>query len=282
MTTLRLRPRLPLLPALVGLGFLAGCGPSANRGDPDAAVPITDAASRDAAVDGQLPDGNVPDGAVTDMVDVAAGAFLMGCDACDADEAPRHMVMLSVYAIDRTEVTQEAYAACATCTPPSANYTPTTTPLLPVSNVTWDQAVAYCAAVGKRLPTEAEWEKAARGTDGRTYPWGETTTTPCNYANIESCATGVVVVGQRPAGASPYGALDLAGNLWEWTHDYYAATAYSTVTIGTDPTGPATGSQRVYRGGSAGNTLDLARTSNRASTYSPTVGGSGLGFRCAR
>jgi len=241
----------------------------------DADTSHRDAPAIDAPADAMPPD----------MVAVPAGPFMMGCDTCDADEAPAHSVMMSTYLIDKTEVTQGAYAMCVaatTCTVPSANYDPATKGTFPVSNVTWDQAVAYCAFAGKHLPTEAEWEKAARGTDGRTYPWGNTTTNPCTLANIDTCGGTVSAVGLLPAGASPYGALDMAGNLWEWTHDYYAADAYATTTVGTDPTGPTSGTQRVYRGGSSGNTIDLARTSNRANTYSPTVGGSGLGFRCAQ
>jgi formylglycine-generating enzyme required for sulfatase activity len=258
-----------------GLLLLFGCGSSGGaHGDADAAIPKDSPKGIDATL---------PDASVADMVEVPAGAFTMGCDACDADEAPAHQVVLSRFFIDRTEVTQAAYAACASCTAPSANYTPQATPMKPVSNVTWDQAVAFCASVGKHLPTEAQWEKAARGgADARSYPWGETTTNPCLYANIDTCATGVREVGQLPMGASPYGALDLAGNLWEWTADHYAADAYTSATTGTDPAGPATGTQRVYRGGSSGNMLTLARTSNRASAYSPNVGGSGLGFRCAQ
>jgi formylglycine-generating enzyme required for sulfatase activity len=199
---------------------------------------------------------------------------MMGCDACDADEATAHLVM--TYLIDRTEVTQYAMCLTATaCTVPSANYDPAAKPTLPVRNVTSDQAVAYCAFAGKHLPTEAEWEKAARGGDGRSCPWGNTTTDPCTLANFDACGGMAQPRGQRAAGASPYG----AGNVWEWTDDDYAADAYTATTVGTDPTGPAMGTQRAYRGGSSGNTLDLARTSNRANTYSRTVG---FGFRCAR
>ena len=141
------------------------------------------------------------------------------------------------------------------------------------------QAADYCAFVGGRLPTEAEWEKACRGTNGDTFPWGNAAA-DCTKANTEGCVGSAVEVGLLPAGASPYGALDMAGNVWEWTADWYAADAYATQPA-VDPTGPATGTIKVYRGGSSGNLADLARCSNRASTYSPDYGGTGLGFRCA-
>jgi formylglycine-generating enzyme required for sulfatase activity len=244
------------------------------------------AASADLAT---IPDlAPLPDGAVGETVAVPAGAFMMGCNAqvdtaCDADESPYHMVTLSAFAIDRTEVTQAAYQVCVaagSCTAPSASFDPVGHALYPVVSVTWAQAQTYCAFVGGHLPTEAQWEKAARGTDGRIWPWGNGAPT-CTLANTLGCAGAEEPVGMHPAGASPYGALDMAGNVWEWTADYYDATYYG-MSPAMDPTGPAAGTFRVYRAGSYGNDGSLARTSNRASTYSPTVGGSGLGFRCAR
>ncbi|MBK7860665.1 MAG: SUMF1/EgtB/PvdO family nonheme iron enzyme [Archangiaceae bacterium] len=218
------------------------------------------------------------------MVHVPAGAFQMGSASGDADEAPAHMVTLSAFDIDTTEVTQGAYAECVTasaCTAPSSAYEPTTRAAWPVVSVSWAQAQAYCAFRAKRLPTEAEWEKAARGTDGRSYPWGNGAAT-CALANTQGCSdAGAEPVGMHPGGASPYGALDLAGNVWEWTADWYSATWYASAPS-IDPQGPDAGTYRAYRGGSAGNDATLARSSNRASTYSPAVGGSGLGFRCVR
>jgi formylglycine-generating enzyme required for sulfatase activity len=219
-----------------------------------------------------------------DTVPVAAGAFTMGCDSCSADEAPARTVTLAAYAIDRTEVTQAAHRACidagACTTPPT--FDSEAHPNRPITSMTWDDAVTYCAFVGKRLPTEAEWERAARGTDGRTYPWGDDAP-DCAHANTAGCSTSddPLDVGSLPLGASPVGALDMAGNVWEWTADYYAADAYNTQPA-TDPTGPASGTSRTYRGGGSGNTSDLATTTNRADTYAPDFGGTGLGFRCAR
>lgn len=274
-----MRPWLVLL-------FASACGSASGLDSglvnvPDSGVSAIDAGASDSGT----PDAGASDAGhpSSDMVPVAAGPFLRGCSSCDADEAPVQVVTLSAFQIDRTEVTQRAYGSCVDagrCTAPSANFDPSTTPLFPVVNVTWAQAVSFCTSLGKRLPTEAEWEKAARGTDGGTFPWGNAAAS-CTLANTSACGGVVQAVGSLPAGASPYGALDLAGNVWEWTQDWYDAQAYATG--GTvDPQGPSSGTIRVYRGGSASNDASLARASNRASTYSPTVGGSGLGFRCAR
>jgi formylglycine-generating enzyme required for sulfatase activity len=264
---------------------LAGCGDDSRSGgggggggNPDAA-----ASTADGAID---PADAAPPR--EGMVRVPPGPFTMGCDDCgDAlspgtDERPAHEVTLSGFDIDVTEVTQAAYAACVAataCSEPSNNYDPEGTPTLPVRNVTWDQAVAFCTWAGKRLPSEAEWEKAARGTDGRLFPWGNDGEFDCDNANTDQCGELVQPVGTASDGASPYGALDMAGNVWEWTHDYYAEDEYAHHD-GPDPQGPADGTSRVYRGGSYGNLPTLARTSNRSFTYNPAVGGSGLGFRC--
>jgi len=223
------------------------------------------------------------------MVRVPAGPFTMGCDDCGddlspgTDERPAHQVTLSAFDIDVTEVTQAAYAGCVAaeaCSEPPENYDPEGTPTFPVRRMSWDQAVAFCAWGGKRLPTEAEWEKAARGTDGRLFPWGEGDEFDCDRANTMPCEKGVQPVGTASQGASPYGALDMAGNVWEWTGDYYAADTYESHD-GPDPQGPAEGDHRVLRGGSYGNLPTLARTTNRSDAYGSAYGGSGLGFRCA-
>jgi formylglycine-generating enzyme required for sulfatase activity len=266
---------------------IAGCGDDSGSSERADGGGSTADAARSA------PDGSTGESDAAPpregMVRVPPGPFTMGCDDCGddispgTDERPAHEVTLSGFDIDVTEVSQSAYAACvaaAACSEPSANYDPEGTPTLPVRNMTWDQAVAFCDWGGKRLPTEAEWEKAARGTDGRLYPWGEGDEDNCERANTDACDGVVLPVGSLAAGASPYGALDMAGNLWEWTHDYYAADAYADHDR-PDPQGPAEGTSRVYRGGSYGNLPTLARVTNRADTYNPAVGGSGLGFRCA-
>jgi formylglycine-generating enzyme required for sulfatase activity len=219
----------------------------------------------------------------SDMVTVPAGPFMMGCNSpidqnCNPDESPYHSADLSGFAIDTTEVTQEAYAACAQA---GACLVIQGMPAdqVPVHDVTWTTASAYCAWVGKRLPTEAEWEKAARGTDGRVYPWGNTPPA-CAEANFGTCAGMLLPVGGRPAGASPYGALDMAGNVAEWVANRYAADYYASSPT-TDPQGPISGTDYVDRGGWYRSSAAQIRTSFREANP-PATGLSYMGFRCVR
>jgi formylglycine-generating enzyme required for sulfatase activity len=227
-----------------------------------------------------------------DMVDVPAGTFQMGCDpahvgheyGCSAD-APLHTVFLDAYRIDKYEVTNAQYAECVAagaCTP--SHYTPWAGADRPVVAVDWYQADAYCQWAGKRLPTEAEWEKAARGaSDTRPFPWGDQAPN-CTLANFspswgDSCVGRTSPVGSYPAGAGPYGALDMAGNVYEWVNDWYQEDYY-TVSPGSNPPGPVVGSSKVHRGGTWSFQEWLLavyqRPNGGPSNYNPDVG-----FRCA-
>lgn len=173
------------------------------------------------------------------MVLVPAGEFLMGSDEEDTegtgleygivkpwfeDEHPQRRMTLPAYYIDQFEVTNEQYAAYAAQTnrPPSHwpnGRHPEGQQRYPINRVTWEEANAYCAWLGKALPTEAQWEKAARGADGRTYPWGNEFDQ--DKANVGGRQGGTRPVGSYEAGKSPYGLYDMTGNLWEWTADWY-------------------------------------------------------------
>lgn len=221
------------------------------------------------------------------QVQVSAGTFAMGCNAsadaeCQSDEKPEHMVELEAFAIDMTEVTQAQYALCfqaGKCSLPYCTWNPCSAPDLPIACVYREQAVAYCAYVGETLPTEAQWEKAARGTDGRVYPWGDAPLT-CDLANVVGCGAGTRDVGTLPGGASPYGALDMAGNVVEWTLDVYDA-AYYAVSPEEDPTGPTATSDSSFvgRGGGWRSDDSWQRTSARDS-YDPLYFKDSMGFRC--
>jgi formylglycine-generating enzyme required for sulfatase activity/predicted Ser/Thr protein kinase len=218
-----------------------------------------------------------------DMVHVPAGEFTMGSNEGESDEQPVHTVYLDAFYIDKTEVTNTQYRACVeagSCDAPSdtiycddADYAQH-----PVVYVNWNDADAYCRWAGKRLPSEAEWEKAARGTDGRTYPWGEGV--DCDHAQYRGCGGQTVPVGSRPKGASPYGTLDMAGNVYEWVADWYGEDYYSR-SPGRNPSGPDFGEYRVLRGGSWISVPDDVRGANRA-WYVPVSRFNGRGFRCAR
>ena len=248
------------------------------------------------------------------MIKISTGVFQMGCDpahntlyGCSSWELPLHPVYLSTYFIDQHEVTNSQMAAflndrgnnncdgyeCVEINDLSwriswdgghyvvyagyGNY--------PAVDVTWYGASVFCAESGKRLPSEAEWEKAARGDRVRTFPWGEDNPT-CTLTNFgigspySGCLDDTAPVGSYPTGASPYGVLDMSGNAWEWVNDWFLADYYSSSPT-SNPPGPAAGTDKVQRGGGwisswKGNGLRTANRFYRLPTYSDKFSG----FRC--
>jgi len=239
------------------------------------------------------------------MVPVPAGEFRMGsteediaaamqlCPQCPEEsftrETPPHSVFLDAFFIDRYEVTTADYAEFLKAAKRQApdhwdEGSQAKHEKKPVIGVTWDDAVEYCKAKGKRLPTEAEWEKAARGIDGRRYPWGNDRANLI-WANFDKCCiwTGyglLTVVGSLEKGASPYGAHDMAGNVREWVQDWYDERYYAA-SPKKNPAGPDKGTEKVVRGG---GWLHLA-TGLRATAREkrdPAVRSTSAGIRCAK
>lgn len=244
-----------------------------------------------------FPEGVLPG----EMVSIPAGSFLMGCDPatngnnpCPPSELPQREVSLDAFQISRYEVTNEEYRACVItgrCDEPLSHdsktrsdyYNDPAYAYYPVVNVNFKNAQQYCGVIGGRLPTEAEWEYAARGNSGNLYPWGDDAP-DCSQANSynntsgSSCVGDTVAVGSYPLGESPFGLNDMAGNVWEWVSDYYAPDAYSSP-FTDNPSGPASSSERVVRGGGWSGSWHYLRTTSRAYDlyfYS----GVDLGFRC--
>lgn len=241
------------------------------------------------------------------QVYIPAGTFRMGgMDARRApDEVPVHDVTLNSYWMDQLEVTNAMFALCVgagVCEPPQSfesqrRYDYYENPEFrdyPVVSVTWGQAKMYCEWANRRLPSEAEWERAARGDDLRTFPWGEDKA-DWRFANFNMLVTDTSRVGSYAMGASPFGILDMAGNVAEWTNDFYDFDYYLT-SPSENPSGPETSSSlnRVVRGGSLGDAEINIRVSKRSSvrgsnlnsvpgsesylgTFSPRIG-----FRCVQ
>lgn len=241
------------------------------------------------------------------LVSIPAGIFPMGSSRTDDpdtldEEIPQHQVFLDAFWIDQTEVTNGQYALCVAdagaCTKPGNisslsrgdYYENSLYAGYPVINVTWSQAAAYCTWAGRRLPTEAEWEKAARGTEGLIYPWGNTFDgTNANYCDI-NCTNGwkglfddgyidTAPVGDYLAGASLYGVLDMAGNVYEWVNDWYGPYNRASQE---NPTGSASGSEHIIRGGSWGDDAAHIRAAVRSHINSPDYSTNFIGFRCAQ
>ena len=240
------------------------------------------------------------------QVYIPEGTFHMGgMDVRRApNEIPDHDVQLGAYWMDQLEVTNAMYTLCmnaGACDPPQSFRSQRRADYFenpefkdyPVVYVTWGQAKAYCEWAGRRLPTEAEWERAARGDDFRTFPWGENKADGL-LTNFNMLVGDTSRVGTYPLGASPFGVLDMAGNVAEWVNDFYTFD-YSTSDNFVNPTGPETSSSfnRVVRGGSLGDAEINIRVSKRSSVTGPNPnaapGSSAylgdfsprIGFRCA-
>jgi formylglycine-generating enzyme required for sulfatase activity len=228
---------------------------------------------------------------VEDMVLVPAGSFSMGSNKLSGDAKPEHKIYLDAYYIDKYEVTNQQYKSFCDQTghayPPDAGFAGISDyffkyPNYPVVRVSWDDAQAYAVWAGKRLPTEAEWERAAKGNEyNRLYPWGDNVN--ASHANIAGTGDGYVYtapVGSFPDGISPVGCYDMAGNVWEWCSDRYSSTYYSSSPT-RNPQGPFGGSNRVLRGGSWNSSSSYASRAYRGN-FLPSYQVNNFGFRCAR
>jgi formylglycine-generating enzyme required for sulfatase activity len=221
---------------------------------------------------------------------VPEGDFSMG--GTSGDEKNIHTVFLSAFWIDRTEVTNAMYLKCVVdqgCVKPGNldRYNNSQYSNHPVTNVTWEMANAYCTWADRRLPTEAEWEKAAAGNPDKkqepVYPWGNEI--DCLKANYQGktgntyCIGNTTEVATYPDGISPFGVLDMAGNVWEWVSDWYNIDYYKLKIPWSDPLGPQNGRERVIRGGAWNTTDTEVRSTNRGKS-NPNSSSSSIGFRC--
>jgi len=213
------------------------------------------------------------------MVYVPEGQFIMGSEDRFSwpNEQPSNIIYLDAYWIHQTEVTNSQYRNCiqdghcsgAIMTFPDDTY--------PAVHINWFQANSYCEWIGGRLPTEAEWEKAARGSDGWVYTWGDDDPT-CELANYSDCGTKAMPVGRHLSGASFYGVLEMAGNVREWVSDFYEEYYYRSIAL-SNPQGPNSSRFKVIRGGSWYQGAHYLRTSSRQGE-DPNYNGNYNGFRC--
>ena len=303
-----------LFPILISLVFvLSACGLPGTNAEPTAvvlptAIPeVTTVNPTQAAKGGQTGGERTSAGDGMVQIYIPGGKFQMGGFDGDAqkDESPTHTVTLSPFWIDKLEVTNSMYQLCVVagvCQTPRASKSATRDNYFankdfadyPIIYVSWLDADNYCKWAGRRLPTEAEWELAARGnTDFRRFPWGDQS--PDNsLANYDFQVRDTSRVGSYPKGASPFGALDMAGNVWEWVSDYYNPEYYNQ-TGQENPIGPngTSGGPKVIRGGSWADNFKDLRVSNRGYAKSPNLtvdskadsykgeANERTGFRCA-
>lgn len=224
-----------------------------------------------------------------EMVGIPAGTFIRGTDLGGFDERPPREIFLDAFEIDKYEVTNHQYGQFAAATghrkagPPSRyakNVGKMRGPNQPVVYVSWDDAQEYCRWKGKRLPTEAEWEKAMRGTDGRLWPWGMVEQPhAANWARVNDGYEATAPVGTFKGDASPYGVMDGAGNVMEWVEDWYAE-GYYRESPERNPSSPEHGVYRVLRGGGYTTTGSDLRITSRSKMV-PDFRDETIGFRCA-
>ena len=304
-----LRPSHRAAIAILLLGVMAGCLPAPPTPS-HSSHQMGDTATRptDMAVLVYVPAGGFSMGGTSELTryarglcrDAAGDLAIATCGAAAfADEHPAHVVELSAFWIDRTEVTNGQYSRCVdagACDPPvdpgsfsrSRYFGDPAFENYPVVQVDWHQAAAYCAWAGARLPTEAEWEYAARSPEGRLFPWGDT----FDPALLNFCDRGcdgmsdplhddgfpdTAPVGSFPRGVSWVGAMDMAGNVREWVADWYGPYASEPAI---DPQGPTSGESKIPRGGSWYDTPDDVRSLNRGANL-PDYTHPKVGFRCA-
>ncbi len=275
---------------ILGCVFLTG-----KKSEPDQGTQPTDTPISESELSGEimrtpadLPE-RITDEVGIEMVLIPAGEYLMGSESWDEDERPVHNVYLDAFYMDVYEVTNTRYAQCVeegACTEPSSKSSYTQESYYgnpdyndyPVGHVGWEQAKIFCEWRGARLPTEAEWEKAARGgLVGKLYPWGDQKP-DCSRVNFYGCEEDPVKVGSYPANG--YGLFDMAGNVWEYVGDWYSESYYAE-SPSQNPLGPQDGLFRVVRGGSGYEEARYLRVANRGwdIQLSQTVYN---GFRCVR
>ena len=247
----------------------------------EAVIPVSDETRSDSVATG-FPIGD-------EMVLIPAGSFVRGTNAGGYDEQPERQIFLDSFSIDRYETTNHQYRQFVEATghrksgPPSRyakNMTNMRGVNQPVVYVSWDDAQSYCRWKGKRLPTEAEWEKAMRGVDGRLWPWGQALDwAASNRAHVNDGFEATAPVGSFPRDVSPYGVSDGAGNVLEWVADWYGEEAFR-ISEAQNPEGPDHGTFRVMRGGGYTTTGVDVRITSRSKMV-PDFRDDTIGFRCA-